>query len=370
MTSSRRLAVVALLLLLTGSQLVAQGHGGGCACGKPATPIVRWEIEHADPAYQRAAAAELARWNRYLNIFQHVQGDGAMQQNGKNEIGFLTIGETRSLYGISIDRDTFGFAFVTPEEAYGDFDECPMPAGTACGTFRETDVIVNENFARGFKAEGPIDFDDNVGPAFYGATLVHELGHTLGFHHNFRNMSVMNYYEDFAAQYIATSDVDAIFFAYREQYEDVLDLAVYPFYFDPRLSTYSATTPVSVSPATVTARGGITIKAVGFENVGTRTASNVAIRFFASADATISADDTLIGVVAFDEEVAPRAFWDDSRRGISFDLPATLSPGTYYIGALVTHSGGATDDVTYNNTWVAPQQLIVTPLKRNRPIRR
>jgi len=111
---------------------------------------------------------------------------------------FLTIAQTQEFYGVSLDSGTFGFGPSRPDAAFGDFNGCPKPSGTSCGTFVEADVIMNLNFANGWTATGPPDFDDDNGPAYYGATAVHEIGHTIGLHHNFLNLSTMNYYEDFA----------------------------------------------------------------------------------------------------------------------------------------------------------------------------
>lgn len=365
----KRAAFILLLGVAIALPLSGQGHSGSCACGAPSTPIVTWEIDHPD-AYRGAAEAEFERWNQYIDIFRYAPGDDTMAPNGKNEIGFAGIARVRSLYGVNINRDTFGFAFITPEAAYGDFNACPRPPLASCGKFVETDVIMNSDFSRGFKAEGPIDFDDARGPAFYGATAVHELGHTLGFHHNFVNQSVMNYYEDFAAQYIAASDVAAIGEAYPGRLKQVADAATYPFYFDADGYTYSATIPVSV-PESATAGEKLTVRAFGFENVGTLALRGVQMRLYLSRDAAITTSDRLLGTISFDEEVKPGAYWDDRRQGVTFDVPKDMPPAAYYVGAIVTHDSGTADAVTYNNSWVAPQTVTISGSSaRKRPVRR
>lgn len=271
------------------------------------------------------------------------------------------------MYGIHIDRITFAITYMTPLSALGDFDACPKPPEAICGSFAETDVIMNAEFFRGFRPSGPVDFSD-TGPALYGATAVHELGHSLGFHHNVSNISAMNLYEDFAARYIATADTQELYAAYPAQARRIVDLATYPFSFNPELTDYAATTPVE-APFVSTLGGSITIRNFGLENVGAEIVDGVQIRFDLSSDAEISAADTLLGVLAFPGAIEPGAFWDDARAGRSFTVPLDIALGTYYVGALLTDGTGAADSVTYNSSWIAPQQVKVVSAVRRRSVR-
>ena len=351
--------LVLFAIVLCAAIAHAQGHSGSCTCGGPGTMPAQWEIEHtAQPEYATAAAAEFDRWNHYVDVFAVRIGDGATGPNGVNEILFADAAAARSQYGLNLTRDVFALTYMTPLSASGEFDACPPPPEAKCGTFTETDVVLNSEFVRGFKPSGPPDFEDR-GPALYGATAVHELGHTLGFHHNFNNISVMNYYEDFAAQYIAAADTQEARRAYPSQARSVTDLAAYPFYFDARLTDYAATTAVEVRPGTTVIGGTVTIRNFGLENVGSETLLNVLLRFYFSEDETITASDTLVGTLAFNGPVPRGAFWDDAAEGRTFAVPSDVPPGKYYVGALITDGSGAFDSVAYNNTWVAPQQVTV-----------
>ena len=184
----RKITFTAIAILALTASAFAAGHSGSCICGKITGTRVTWQIEHTDPRLQQAAAAEMDRWNRYANLISYGQGDGVVgPNNGQNEIVFLTAANANSIWGLDLDSDTFGYTPSSPQSAFGSpgFNQCPIPIGTACGNFTESDVIINADFARGWTTDGPPDFDDDHGPALYGATAVHELGHSLGFHHNF-----------------------------------------------------------------------------------------------------------------------------------------------------------------------------------------
>lgn len=364
----RRLLLI-LIVLLTTAPLHAQGHAGSCTCGGFAATPVPWQIEHLDNAdFAEAAADEFTKWNRYATVFEARPGDGVMAPNGANEIGFLDSTTASARYGIHMDRITFAITYMSPLSASGDFDACPKPPQAICGTFAETDVIMNSDFIRGYRATGPVDFRD-VGPALYGATAVHELGHSLGFHHNVSNISAMNLYEDFAAQYVAAADTQELRAAYPAQALRTTDLAAYPFSFDADLTDYAATTPIEAS--TIAVRGGIvTIRNFGLENVGNETVDGVQLRFYLSADLEISNADTLLGLLDFPGPIEPGAFWDDGRSGRSFTVPRNLTLGTYFLGAIISDGAGTVDSVTYNNSMGTPQPVSVVSALRRRSLRR
>jgi hypothetical protein len=340
------------------------GHSGSCTCGGFASLPIPWEIDHPDPDYAAAAAVELERWNQFIDAFDVRIGDGVAGPNGVNEIAFFDRATASAKYGINMDRNTFAVTYVTPISAAGGFDGCPVPPDTVCGTFAEADVIMNTEFVRGFTAFGPLDYADR-GPALYGATAAHELGHALGFHHNVNNISVMNLYEDFAARYIAAADVAEARTAYASRAKSVTDLAAYPFSFDPALTDYAATEHVDVSPTRVAPGGTIVVKNFGFENVGTDAPPGVELRIMLSRNAIITLEDTEIASIGMSGP-----FWDDGGEGETIVLPLGLAKGTYYLGAVVTYGGDTIDPVTDNNSWIAPQRVTIGSAMRRRTVRR
>lgn len=353
MRTATTLFAFALVILVTGPALAQAGHTGGCTCGQFTAKPIPWQVEHSQAAYQNAAFAEFARWNDVANLTTAVLGDGSVSEsNGKNEIYFQ-----------SLTPDTFGLAAISPLSAFSGsppFDDCSTKSpSTVCGTYTEADVLINSDFLRGFTPTGPPDFDDDEGPAYYGTTALHEIGHTFGLHHNFRNLSTMNYVEDYAGQYIGIADAAAIRAAYPAQTKSMTDIGTYPFRFDPARQQYAATTPVSFSPSSVAAgSGSITVSNATVENVGNASLTDVKIEFYLSTDSTITTSDIRLGSFTYTGAFPAGGYDDEPFTDIP--IPSSVPGGSYFVGARILQNGSTTDSITYNNTWASPGKLTVS----------
>lgn len=364
---THRMTLLVAAILLAPTILFAQaGHTGGCSCGSwPSTPV-SWVILHDTTDYINAAQTEFQHWNNVATIFS-AQVPGGLTAlpslgDGINQIMLLDAQES-VIYGLAMDEGTFGVAPSLPEEAFGNFNGCPVFQGIDCSlSYTEADVLINEDFVRGFTPFGPPDYDDDNGPAYYGATALHELGHTFGLHHNFDNLSTMNYMQDFAAQYLAIADAQAVRAAYPNVVRTMTDLGTYPFYYDPNQSEYDGPQLATINPTSVAPGGMLTIDNVTVENVGTSELSQVALQFYLSTDATITSSDILISQGTFPGIFGPSSYWDTAggSSAVTVQVPPTVPAGTYYYGARIVFNSSQQDSITYNNTWVGPQQVTVT----------
>src|SRR4029079_11113885 len=122
-----RLAL-ALLTFAAGSvTLSAQNRTDSCTCAVPSQIPMQWAIRHVDPGYQQSALDAFATWNQYADIVRpQVVSGPASDGNGINDIYFTDLSQVPGL-----DSNTLGYTFQTPDSAFGDFNECPIPAGVS-----------------------------------------------------------------------------------------------------------------------------------------------------------------------------------------------------------------------------------------------
>lgn len=331
----------------------------GCTCGAPATVPMQWVIRHDDPVAQQAAREVFDRWNIYVDVNRTSVGAANLADlgNGQNEILFYDFSTIPGLSPTAV-----GIALHQPRSAFGDFNECPIPAGQICDTtWPEVDVLMNTHEINWNVSRPNVDNPTDYG--YYHSTAVHEVGHALGMHHNFRNIATMNYYQDYAGLYVSRTDVLAIRRQFPSRTRQVFDLGVYPFTYNSNAQSGShgngAVTPANVDKTSVAPGGKIVLKNWMIENLSNGP-SVARVRFFLSTDTNIgNAGDIDLGGIRWDPLTASAEDTD----GVEITIPASTPPANYYLGVIAGTGASGTalqiDGIAYNNTFYLPAKLSV-----------
>ena len=242
------LRTLVVLSLLAPAPLLAQASANarwvdneGCWCGYQ-TGIKRdyWiRGGNANAAEKQASADMLVEWNRYVDLF-NVRIDSSSTlgaQNGVNEVNtFITSAQSNAQYGFTMEPGLFGRAVMFPDDNFGNFNECREFVAAGCGPFNETDVVINAGFGSGWTPDWFAPGNDQRGGlAMIQATVLHEVGHTLGLHHIFQlpgtganSFSTMNYANDDAARWVTRIDSKTVRTEYPSRAGSLVDVAIYP----------------------------------------------------------------------------------------------------------------------------------------------
>ncbi|HQQ76385.1 MAG TPA: PKD domain-containing protein [Thermoanaerobaculia bacterium] len=355
--------IAAAALLLPDSSALAQansGHPGneGCWCGFQ-TGIVRNYVVRgtSSTAAQKDAAADMIReWNRYVSLF-NVSVDSSSSlgsQNGVNEVNvFISNEESKARYGIELDANLFGVAVMFPEAGFGAFNQCKDFRPDGCSAFTETDVVVNAGFPSGWTGDWYAPGNDTQGGvALVQATVLHEVGHTLGLHHVFdvasgagygNSLSTMNYLNDDVGKFVTRMDSKTIRAEYPAAARSLVDVAIFPFAYGNAKykQVYAALSKTSVLPGE-----SFTLSNWLIQNVGSQATGALRVTFYlfpAGSRAYPQPGDLAVGNVDFAAGADVDA--EQVMNGTPLVVPAGAAAGDYWLGAIATVNGQ--EDSTY-----------------------
>lgn len=352
------LAAAAALLLPTSPALAqASGNSGhpdkeGCWCGFQTAVVRNYVIRGAGAtaAHKEAAADMIREWNRYVNLF-NVSVDsssGLGSANGVNEVNvFISNGESKARYGIELDANLFGVAVMFPDAGFGAFNQCRDFRPDDCGSFTETDVVVNAGFPTGWTGDWYAAGNDSQGGvAMVQATVLHEVGHTLGLHHVFdlesgagygNSLSTMNYLNDDVGKFVTRLDSKTLRMEYPGAARSLVDVGIFPFVYGngKYKQTYAAPSKTSLLPGE-----SFTLSNWLIQNVGSQKTGAIRITFYllpAGSRSYPQPSDLAIGNVDFGGGADVDA--EQSMNGTPLVVPAGAPPGDYWLGAIATVGG-------------------------------
>ncbi|MBK9087915.1 MAG: PKD domain-containing protein [Holophagales bacterium] len=183
------------------------------------------------------------------------------------------------------------------------------------------------------------------------ATVLHEVGHTLGLHHIFQlpgtnadSFSVMNYANDDAARWVTRIDSKTVRTEYPSRSSALLDIAIYPLVYGNKqyAQEYATISKSSVSPGESFTADRWTI-----QNVGNQAASNVVVTFYAWPKSSGRQYPQPGDVVLVNGTVGSFPVDGDGVYSAPLSVPSGTAAGEYYVGAIVTVNGSE------DQTWVA-----------------
>ena len=353
------LAAAAVAFLLPASSALAQasanaGHPDkeGCWCGFQTNVVRNYVIRGvgSDASQKEAAADTIREWNRYVNLF-NVSVDSSSSlgsQNGVNEVNvFISSAESVSRYGVELESSVFGVAVMFPDGNFGQFNQCKDFQAAGCGSFNETDVVVNAAFPTGWTGDWYATGNDSRGGiAMVQATVLHEVGHTLGLHHVFdlaagagygNSLSTMNYLNDDVGKYVTRIDSKTVRAEYSAAARSLVDLGIFPFVYGNKQydSTYASASKTSVLPGE-----GFTVSNWLIQNVGSQNTGAIRITFYlvpTGGRKYPQASDLAIGNVDFGSGFNVNA--EQEMNGTPLVVPASAPKGDYWLGAIATVGG-------------------------------
>lgn len=307
------------------------------ACGYHTLPLVMEQVPASDTVTHSVVNDNLFTWNLFMDIFRVQTSDGFFGSNSTNEFGGYVDGETLNrIYGFQ-----WGTALAVMLSR--------TASTTQCSRFVETDVFWNPSISWTDDAEFAIG-NENV--VQLRPTNQHETGHVWGLQtgiypesYDYDIATVMQGYNPFVVEDgRGIHSIDAYYI--RRQYQDQ---TIIPGTTDVGVESYYASNGLknSTTDAYTYAPGqSINLYNVTVENMSYQPVSELRLRFYLSTNRTISTSDYQMGSYWFWSSFPGESY---SVGPYATTIPANIPPGQYYVGALVTINGFASDDYTFNN---------------------
>lgn len=307
-----------------------------CYCGYHDLNLV---MEQVPSGWWSYSHNEDAMWmyNQFMDIYRFVGDDGGFGNNSDNEFcGWPSNATINSVYGWN-----WGSALAVCFTWW---------SGCQCCEITQSDICFNPAYSWWE------NFDDTLGNSsrvLYRPVVMHELGHSWGMQrgsctedYSYSAVSVMHaYYSGIVEDGwgIHTPEVGSIRDIYDAQTGVIgrTDIGCESYYANGSLSNSWT------NKTNYTAGESITVNNLTIENNSSSNTSGVRFRLYLSTNDVISTGDTYLGYWYWDT-LNKETWWSGD---VTATIPAQMTPGTYYVGIIVTYGGTnyTSDSMTWNN---------------------
>ncbi len=302
----------------------------------------RWDYDDNETA--------MAIWNFTIDFYRYVPDDGLFGGgNGESEfVGFIDDAAYYSAYGFHWGgASAMTISYIDP--------------GDPCDEIQESDVMFNSAFS--WTDDFLIYLAGSV--EYYPAAVIHETGHVWGYmsgklkaetyaynHPSVMNNAGTNIIEDALAVHVPDVNLMRRIYDSLTGVPQVRDVGVEAYYASLGLHK-STTLSNSYYPG-----DSITIDHITVENLSPTAQTDVRLRFFLSADRSVTTSDSLMGAYFYWPTFAAETY---SVANYTTTVPY-ISSGPYYVGAIATLNGFAADDAGENNATYLPDTVNIYPM--------
>ena len=302
-----------------------------------AAPIVVNQFPPSFAPWSPEDQFQMSKWNHYaadvFRVFVTPTGSYGWPNGRFDLAGWPSSADTQRVYGYTWGAGTLGICFqrITHQ-------------------IIEADIALNPAYSWTLDDEWVYDGSSAIG---FRATMIHELGHMWGLEHNFSWLSLMNYlplsYRAYALPF--SDDAEALRTAHPSRVVGRTDLGVYLFRWDDLFDTvFESQFPSSVVAGVSNAGKLVSRRERRHGNDYEPGASVVPdIRAFGYAGSTTFLGNTTMFVNL------PRFFHVNPASASAFlNVPLGMDGGLYYLNALSTLAGGASQGsfpFAHNGAW-------------------
>jgi hypothetical protein len=324
------------------------GGGDMGYCGYHTLPLVMEQLPAAWPEFLINDYC-MTTWNYFMDIYRFQYSDGTVSKgNLQNEFcGYFDEATLSAGWGYSWGTTTIAM--------------CVSRFYTQCGRIIESDVIWNSAYSWTHDEEFAIG---NSSVVLLRPVNMHELGHTWGAMrgpydetYDYDVPTVMQGYNfNVVENGVGIHPVDA--WMMRTVYNSQTGV---PGTRDVGVRSYYASNGLhnsSVNKGYFMPGESMVLSKVTVENMSSSAVSDVRLRFYLSADRTITTSDYLVGGYFTWGSFGSTSY---NEGNYTLPIPSGIPSGEYYVGAIVTINGFQTDDYPWNNSTSFRYQVTVGP---------